>query len=78
MDVVKLLHCFIVSSASDPESGVMRTDIGLGETKHDVYIRAYSRHDPLHDGYEMISVDGVDLPEGIAIWVRVRVVNNGK
>ena len=38
----------------------MRTDIGLGETKHDVYIRAYSRHDPLHDGYEMVSVDGVD------------------
>ena len=56
----------------------MRTDIGLGETKHDVYIRAYSRHDPLHDGYEMVSVDGVDLPHGVAIWVRVRVVNNGK
>lgn len=55
----------------------MRTDIGLGETKHDVFVRGYSRHDPLHEGYEMVSVDGIDLPVGIPVWVRVRVVNNG-
>ena len=65
-------------AADDPDSGILHTDIGLGETKHDVYIRAYSRHSPMHEDYEMVSVDGVDLPHGIAIWVRVRIVNNGK
>ena len=56
----------------------MRTDYGLGETQHDVFVRAYSRHDPIFDGYEMITVDDVDLPEGVPMWVRIRPVNNGK
>ena len=56
----------------------MRADFGLGETQHDVFVRSYSRHDPYHDGYEMITIDDVDLPYGFPIWVRVRPVNNGK
>ena len=56
----------------------MRTDFGLGETQHDVFVRSYSRHDPYFDGYEMVTVDDLDLPEGVAMWVRVRPVNNGR
>ena len=55
----------------------MRTDFGLGETQHDVFVRGYSRHDPYFDGYEMVTVDDSDMPEGVAMWVRVRPVNNG-
>ena len=68
----------IYYSASDEESHIARTDIGLGETKHDVFVMPYTRHDPLRDGYEMVSIDEVLLPEGVAMWIRIRVVNNGK
>ena len=64
--------------AYDHESGIMRADFGLGETQHDVFVRGYSRHDPTFDGYELITVDDVDLPQGIPLWVRIRPVNNGK
>ena len=67
----------IYYTASDPTSGIMRTDIGLGETAHDVFIRSYSMHDPVRQGFEMVSLDAVDLPEGIPMWVRIRLVNRG-
>ena len=68
----------IISQAYDEESDILRTDYGLGETQHDVFVRSYSRHDQYFDGYEMITVDDVDLPEGVTMWVRIRPVNNGK
>ena len=67
----------IYYAASDPNSGIMRTDIGLGETTHDVFIRSYTMHDPMRQGFKMVSLDAVDLPEGVPIWVRIRLVNNG-
>ena len=72
------MFIYIDIPASDPESGIVRTDVGLGETKHDVFIRPYSAHEPIHDGYEMVALEGVDLPVGVPIWVRLRVKNNGK
>jgi hypothetical protein len=56
----------------------MRTDFGLGETQHDVFVRGYSRHNPTFDGYEMITVDDVDLPHGVPLWIRIRPVNSGE
>ena len=63
--------------ASDDESTIKTTSIGLGETKHDVFIRSYSSHDPYHDGWEMVALDAIELPEGVPIWIRIRVTNGG-
>ena len=67
----------IYYSANDDESGIARTDIGLGETKHDVLVMPYTYHEPLRDGFEMVSIDDVQLPTGVAMYVRIRVSNNG-
>ena len=68
----------IYYNASDKESGIARTDIGLGETKHDVLVMGYTYHEPQREGYEMVSIDDVDLPTGVAMYVRIRVSNHGK
>lgn len=64
-------------NVSDRESGIRRVDFGLGMTKHDVELRAYSRHDFMERNDPYLVIEHLELTPGIPAWVRLRAVNKG-
>ena len=67
-------------NCTDDASGILRVDLGLGRTKHDSAIRGYTTRPnaPTELLYSQFSEPGVSLPDGIPVWPRIRVLNNGK
>ncbi|KAL3857351.1 hypothetical protein ACJMK2_012027 [Sinanodonta woodiana] len=63
-------------NVSDPLSGILRVDFGLGRTKHDVELRGYSRHNYMVRDDPFLVIDNLDLEPGIPAWIRLRAVNN--
>ena len=56
----------------DPVSGIRVAEIGLGQTRKDTLILAWT---PVED-YTHIQYT-FDVPNGIPVWVKMRFTNNG-
>ena len=67
----------IYYEAKDDLSGIKRTEFGLGKTKYDVELRAYSEHPALERTDPFVSVEDLGLQEGIPAWIRLRVTDTG-
>ncbi len=65
-------------NVSDDGSGIARVDFGLGRTKYDVFVRAYSRHHFMTRDDPYLVIEDLGLAPGVQAWIRVRAVNNGE
>ena len=68
----------IYYSASDDLSKIAKAEFGLGKTKYDVQLKAYSLHHAMERDNPFVSLKELGLQEGIPAWIRIRVTNNGK
>ena len=68
----------IYYEASDDLSKIAKAEFGLGKTKFDVQLKAYSFHEAMERIDPFVSVEDLGLQEGIPAWIRIRVTNNGE
>ena len=69
----------IFYNMTDAGSGIETIDFGLGRTKHDVEVRKYVEKE-LDDRLRqnmMFGEYGVDLPDGVPTWIRLRAKDRG-
>ena len=67
----------IYYEASDDLSHIAKTEFGLGKTKYDVQLRAYTLHSAMDRDDPFVALEDLGLQEGIPAWIRIRVTNNG-
>lgn len=67
----------IYFGAEDKLSKIARIDFGLGKTKHDVEVRAYSRFAYMQTDNPYIVIKDLNITDGEPAWIRLRAVNNG-
>ena len=67
----------IYYAASDDLSKIAKAEFGLGKTKYDVQLKAYSIHHAMERDDPFVSLKELGLQEGIPAWIRIRVTNNG-
>ena len=67
----------IYYSANDNLSKIAKAEFGLGKTKYDVQLKAYSLHRAMPRDDPFVSLKELGLREGIPAWIRIRVTNNG-
>lgn len=68
-----IFFVLICICSSDSLSGLQKGEIAFGRTKRDTYIMMWT----LLDDYQYI-VFPTKLPDGIPVWVKVRIWDNGK
>lgn len=67
----------IYYEATDDLSKIAKAEFGLGKTKYDVQLKAYSLHAAMKRDDPFVSLKELGLQEGIPAWIRIRVTNNG-
>ncbi|KAL4222206.1 hypothetical protein ACF0H5_018244 [Mactra antiquata] len=66
----------IYYDANDDLSNISHAEFGLGKTKYDVQLKAYSLHASMDRDDPFVAVEDLGLQEGIPAWIRIRVTNN--
>jgi len=59
-------------SGSDPVSGIKSGEVGLGRSRRDTYLLAWS---PVSN-FSHVEFN-YQIPDGVPAWVKTRVTNNG-